>query len=514
MIRRSICTFLVTTTLAGTALAQTGTPSVLRINDDVHFGLLLVETESSSQLIEAERGRLTLRNDLSFSLASTIQTVTAGLMTSTGPNSDSGVYVITPDGRLALDFLPAFPGTDTFDLWINDSATMALQVRSEAESESFIVIALRASSGLTAARANGRYTLVSKFMEYTPAGLTSGVATGTGTFDGSGGWSFSGQEQSISAAGVASVGPVGGAGTYTVMPDGTFSISPEEVGGISPDGDVWFTVLMDPSGTEVGITVGVRVGSSYSVGMLGGDWRLADHEVIHGLGGNRPEVYTDLGTVSVNGTTGAFNATSQSVTSNPQSISTQTANLTGTATITPAGVVTFTESGGGTITNTLAQSGYAMVGTDFSGSSVLQLGLRICGGSTAYGSGTPGTGGIAPSAGMSGFPTLGNSSFAMQVVDGLGGAPAALMLAAAPSAGIPFFGGTIWVDPLTIAVVPPLLMSGPAGVPGAGSAQLPLRIPPAAALAGGSLFFQVIVVDQGAPFGLAMSDGFQIGICR
>ena len=519
-LRRFACALLSTSILFGAANAQSGTPSVLQINGDVHFGVILTtipnpSTPNTPAMIEVERGKLTLRNDLTFGITSATHSVQANRQTATGSSTDGGTYKVAPDAKLVLDFMPSAPGADTSELFIDHDASMVVGARDVADIESWLAIGVRSSTGRSNSDATGQYAVVRKFIAFEQSGLVSGVSSGTMAMNGAGGWALVGSEESVSATGGVSILPVSDSGTYTVAANGVFSISGSEIGAISPNGDVFFMVEFAPGSTQVALTVGVRIGSSYNLGMLAGGWGIAGHELELGTQLFQPAVHTEVGTVAVNTSPATFMATTVEAESNPLQATVQQSTSMGTVSINAGGVAGFTESGGpGTLNVAVSPTGEAFVGTEFIGASNLWLGVRICGGSAAYGTATVGTGGVAPAAGMREFPTLGNSTFALRVVDGVGGGAVAMVVAAAPSAGIPLLGGVIWFDPTQISLALTLGLSGTPGVAGAGDAQLPLPVPNLSALAGLSLYLQGLILDTGAPAGLAMTDGFRMRICR
>lgn len=127
-----------------------------------------------------------------------------------------------------------------------------------------------------------------------------------------------------------------------------------------------------------------------------------------------------------------------------------------------------------------------------------------------YGAGGAGSGGATPRAVAMSPPMLGNPGLTVGVADGLGGAPAALALdiAAAPP-------GIVWLGaPFHLAATPALqaLFAAPLIDAGAseGYASAPLAVPADPALEGVELFLQWLVLDAGAPGGLATSDGLRV----
>ena len=86
---------------------------------------------------------------------------------------------------------------------------------------------------------------------------------------------------------------------------------------------------------------------------------------------------------------------------------------------------------------------------------------------------------------------------------GLGGAPAFIGVSIA-GVEIPLLGGTVYLNPGGLVLLPPLLLSGPDGAPGAGGAILPLT-GDLSGLGGSTVHLQAFVLDGGAPQGWAMT---------
>ncbi|MCI0586450.1 MAG: integrin alpha [Planctomycetes bacterium] len=136
-------------------------------------------------------------------------------------------------------------------------------------------------------------------------------------------------------------------------------------------------------------------------------------------------------------------------------------------------------------------------------------------GSTPFGTGCAGTGGIAPSiAAFGGPPGAGNPTFGLAVTRGLGGAPALLFLGSLPyPAGLPLGGCSLHLDGAVLAVPPPAFLSGPFGSAGAGHRLQGLPIPGDPALVGASAHFQWAVLDLGSPNGLfTTSDALSVTV--
>lgn len=156
-----------------------------------------------------------------------------------------------------------------------------------------------------------------------------------------------------------------------------------------------------------------------------------------------------------------------------------------------------------------------VAGVAVSADKVQNVALDPCTQGSKYGSGVPGSGGFTPSVDSVGDrPRLGAEAVNLRISGGLGGATAFFTLGTA-SAAIPFKAGTLLVDSAGVLLAYVALpLSGPAGVPGAGSFDLVDGIPDDPALEGVAFYAQALVLDVGAVKKVAMSDGLEIVVCR
>ncbi|MEM7204167.1 MAG: sialidase family protein [Planctomycetota bacterium] len=122
-----------------------------------------------------------------------------------------------------------------------------------------------------------------------------------------------------------------------------------------------------------------------------------------------------------------------------------------------------------------------------------------------YGEGTAGTGAVVPALSSAGEPTLG-SRLDVTVSGGLGGSMGAWIFSGARTR-LPLLGGELLVEP---EVAVPLLLDGALGSAGAGAATLPLSIPSVPGALGRVTHVQALMLDAGAPGGVAMSNGLEI----
>lgn len=131
-----------------------------------------------------------------------------------------------------------------------------------------------------------------------------------------------------------------------------------------------------------------------------------------------------------------------------------------------------------------------------------------------YGGGHAGSGGFVPTIESSGgLPQLGNGAFQIQVDDCLGGSPGFLFFGFG-AAEIPYRGIDLLFSLSTPFFMFPRTVSGPAGVPGAGSLSFPAPIPNVAAGLGTTVYAQFVSLDAGGSQGFASSAGLAFTICQ
>lgn len=139
------------------------------------------------------------------------------------------------------------------------------------------------------------------------------------------------------------------------------------------------------------------------------------------------------------------------------------------------------------------------------GNTRVRIFSSTCGDISSYGSGCPGTGGIAPTLAFVGCATPGGS-VTITVDRGLGGSTAFLMLGF-DAITAPIFGGcTLLVEPTPFLVALPLSGLGP----GLGKIQLPATLAVPTPLV--SVFAQAFVVDPGASHGWSTTPGIEFAI--
>jgi len=136
----------------------------------------------------------------------------------------------------------------------------------------------------------------------------------------------------------------------------------------------------------------------------------------------------------------------------------------------------------------------------------LPYGLRSCllFGYQPYGTAKPGTGSLAPRLDGNGEPHTGSTA-GVTMSQALGGSPAAIVASFAGPASLPFFSGTLLVQPPLIAIFG-ITSSGPGG----GTLSLPLAIPAGTAFRNLRIDFQGFVLDPGAADGFAATAGLEM----
>ena len=135
------------------------------------------------------------------------------------------------------------------------------------------------------------------------------------------------------------------------------------------------------------------------------------------------------------------------------------------------------------------------------------VGSELPTGLLAYGSGVPGSGDIAPKIGSGGeSPEVASSTFKVEVTDVVGGAVCAIA-GSFERAETMVNGGTLYGDFLTPGnfFVWGFTASGIPGVPGVGTATLPVPIPNDPSLVGFETYWQGFVVDGGSPLAIGIA---------
>lgn len=130
-----------------------------------------------------------------------------------------------------------------------------------------------------------------------------------------------------------------------------------------------------------------------------------------------------------------------------------------------------------------------------------------CGVPERYGTGTAGTGGAVPRVDWhGGYARVGNGTFRLECSEAQPNRPAVLVLGSG-QADVPVAGIRLLVD------VGQAFVTIDTTTDAAGKAAIPAPIPAVAGLGGATVYAQWVVLDPGAPQGLAASRGSRITIC-
>ncbi|MHC5064694.1 MAG: sialidase family protein [Planctomycetota bacterium] len=131
-------------------------------------------------------------------------------------------------------------------------------------------------------------------------------------------------------------------------------------------------------------------------------------------------------------------------------------------------------------------------------------------GSLPYGEGTAGFMGYVPTLAGSDALNLGDV-FTLRVKDGLGCAFGMLVVGGPGSqAALPFFDGTLFVDPVEYAT--PIILGGASGTPGEGEATLHVLIPLDSAFLGFNFNMQAAFIDATATHGFTLTNAVEAWI--
>lgn len=134
--------------------------------------------------------------------------------------------------------------------------------------------------------------------------------------------------------------------------------------------------------------------------------------------------------------------------------------------------------------------------TGWNGTDVLAWVLE---GHTDLGQGSPGTGGVVPTLAGRGLAGLGRT-FSLETENARGGAIGACFCAFGPAVSVPLGAATLYLQQPIVTLA--FATNGVAGLPGSGTASVPVAVPSSTDFAGLRLLSQAFVVDP------AVADGF------
>lgn len=150
------------------------------------------------------------------------------------------------------------------------------------------------------------------------------------------------------------------------------------------------------------------------------------------------------------------------------------------------------------------------------GDTVLDVTLQPCDFGQPEGSGVPGSGGIVPAiTATGGGLRLGNPNWTLRVTQGLGGAPAVVLVSVGETCS-PFVGGGLLgiATPRRLLAALPVQLAGAPGVSGAGGILLPFPLPTSVVFDGLTLSARALIADGSAPGGRSATPRFCGVLCK
>ena len=198
------------------------------------------------------------------------------------PVSGSGIYSVDADGRLALDIGPSggvLAGGSTFVLTTTSGGVVEMGVGvklggaygNASLTGSYGVAHHYSDAGagpLSTIELDIRRTPYSETVDVPFPAYAFNTELRTATFNGAGGYSWSGTRKQGSV-----VSAVSGNGTYAIAGDGTLTLDSGLTGHLIDGGSTFLQTAA--SGQPIGIGVGLRRGGSFSAASLGGTYTVA-----------------------------------------------------------------------------------------------------------------------------------------------------------------------------------------------------------------------------------------------
>ena len=515
---RATTSLLLTTALVipGVPVRAQSAPSVLDLQRSFHVGVYSasIDVPSGAVSLFAQVGSLDMQPAGTIAGAFDTWEVTAGGTVFTPNDPFAGTYFVRPDGNAVFDLDPANPGTSLIGLWITPDGSLFHTARANSDPEALSVLAIAKSSGKSVASLNGTFHVRGQFLRLVGGALATTASWGVATFDGAGNYTATGMELNTTAQGSTTT-PVLNSGTYTVAPDGAVVIGGDR-GALSDDGQLVFGLFANTTSNEIGLTIAVRIGASYDFNDLAGRYGVHSQGYTLGVGPGLPRSRTHFGEFGFAATStqaGSWSSGGVFVEGSPQGSQLNTWLQNGTATLGPTGTLQLTTPTS-TIELDVSANGRYVLGRELGATTNLFFGTRQCAVANSFGTGTAGAGGRVPVLGMKTFPVLGNGSWGLWLGNGIGGGIGVVPISLGMLPGVPALGGLVFVDPNAIGLIPLVLLSGGAGVPGAGQAVTTLALPSTPSLAGIALYSQGLILDNAAPAGFAMSNAFRAELSR
>ncbi|MDF1799866.1 MAG: hypothetical protein P1V81_11870 [Planctomycetota bacterium] len=428
--------------------------------------------------------------------------------------NDSGTYTLDSLGKLILDYDPANPGTDTFEMYLSPDRELAIPGPASFAEAAGLAILCRKQDGASQADLTGNHGFVQILQSIHPTDFTTESSYGTIDFDGAGVASLSIQWHSIDPSGPQSGVDAGLFGPIVVAADGTLSVGGEQLGAICAGGEFGF--LMGYDSREFSMALFTRDATGVASNAIDGEWNLHSYGGSSDFGLNHESQSTQA-VGSISGSAGSFAFVGTAHIVNRTSVATFPGSPAGTMGVNPDGSFVATVSGGATLQGWFAEELGVGILADVSSFDFAEAGLvlRRCASSFAYGAGTPGAGGVTPVLETNGLPTIGTTNYTFLVDEAVGGSIAILGVAGTPLvSGFPLLGGTLFLDPLNTFLMKTIPLGGSAGVPGTGSGSLAVTIPVGIVLPGWEFYAQAVVIDPAAPAGFSMTQAVAFQACN
>jgi hypothetical protein len=448
---------------------------------------------------------------------------TATTVCATGPNPvenyfDVGSYTLDTSGKLTLDYDPAQPGTDTFEMFMTPDLELAIRAPEPSTESTGCLLLCRKQAAASQTDLEGDHGFVQILNYLGGDDFTCESSYGTFDVDAAGVASLNLQVHAVDPFGFHDFPLSGPYGPLQVQADGSLTVESTTVGAISAGGE--FGYIFGTDDQEVSLALFVRQAESMVVADLDGTWSTNSYGGVPGLFSNH-EAGTIVGPLTIDGATGAcqHEQTFHSVT--PSGVSTSSGSLSGNVTVAADGSFLqvypsdATYDGWFSADSTVAI--FADIGTSSLTDDVAEAGiyLRHCASSAPFGVGSAGTGGVVPTLSTTGLAKTGNASYSLDVAAGVGGGLAFFAYSGtALLDGFPLFGGTVYLDPSQYVLLGALPLSGAAGAPGAGSASFAIPIPANPAFVGAGLYSQALIFDPGASESIATTQAVSLILCE
>ena len=480
------------------------------------------ECGPSALSIGAETGSITFDGLGGFTWVSSQKSFCVGQPDNNRTFFDVGTYTLDPSGKLTLDYDPANPGSDTYELFMTPDLELAIRAPQQSTIDGPSTgLMCRKQTAASQGDLEGDYGFVQIANSYAGAVFNCESAYGSLDIDAAGVASFNLQVHYVDPFAFQNLPVSGTLGPVQVQADGSLTIGGTTVGAISEGGEVGYYLSIDEGDQEVSLSLFVRKAESVVLADLDGTWSTSSYAAVP----RDDEALSIQGPLTLDGTTGAFqhNLTDLSVTPTVQGqvINTVTQTLFGNVTVAADGsfglvypnlatfdgwvsadstVAIFADIGTSSLSNDLAEAGIA---------------LRHCASSVPFGVGSAGTGGVVPTLSTTGLAKTGNASYSLDVDAGVGGGLAFFAYSGtALLDGFPLFGGTVYLDPSQYVLLGALPLGGAAGASGAGSASFGIPIPANPTFVGAGLYAQALIFDPGASESIATTQAVSLILCE